>query len=98
MDEASGVEKDMTAATGFLQKLLLCVTVVAVLGSAVWCYWLTADLMRPIKALCDLAVRVGAGDWYARADLDREDELGQLADHFNQMTADLRARAEGKPR
>jgi methyl-accepting chemotaxis protein len=96
MNEAHRTEDDVTNATLFLQYVMFGVTLAAVLACLVWCYFQTVDLTRPLAALCEAARRVGAGDLYARVDLQREDELGQLADCFNQMTANLREHAAEK--
>jgi signal transduction histidine kinase len=47
-------------------------------------------LARPILQLTGAVDRVAAGDLTARADVDTPDEVGQLADTFNHMTAELR--------
>ena len=96
MSQARQAQTALTDATGFLKEVILVVTVAAVVGSLVWSYFLAADLLRPIRALGAAAVRFGEGDYYARVDLRRDDELGKLADCFNQMTAKIRERTEGK--
>jgi two-component system, NtrC family, sensor kinase len=56
-------------------------------------------LVRPIKRLRQAAVEIGAGAYAQRIELDRRDELGELADEFNRMAASLeesRAGLEGK--
>ncbi len=96
MSKAHQAQSALTDATGFLKGLILIVTAAAVIGSLIWSYFLAADLMRPINALSAAAVRFGEGDLFARVDLDRGDELGKLADCFNQMTARIRERTEEK--
>jgi two-component system OmpR family sensor kinase len=61
--------------------------------------WLTArSLARPLARLSAATHAFGAGDLDARADLRRNDELGEVADAFDQMaervTAALRAEKE----
>jgi rsbT co-antagonist protein RsbR len=46
-----------------------------------------AWLSRPIKALHEAAVRLASGDLTARVGLSRNDELGVLAQSFDQMAA-----------
>jgi nitrogen fixation/metabolism regulation signal transduction histidine kinase len=95
MNVARQVGADLGQATAFFRGLILAVTAVALVGCLAGGYFLAADLVRPIVVLCDAARRAGNGDWYARADIDREDELGQLADCFNKMIERLRERAAG---
>ncbi len=50
----------------------------------------SARIVRPIRALADGARRVGGGDFEHTIDADTGDELGELAQTFNEMTANLR--------
>lgn len=50
-------------------------------------------LERPLDQLEDALARVADGDLSVRLEVHREDELGRLARHFNQMTKVLRERA-----
>lgn len=43
----------------------------------------------PIQHLAEVADRIGAGDMSARAEVEREDEVGLLARTFNEMAAEL---------
>ncbi len=45
---------------------------------------------KPIRELQQLTRRVGHGDLDARIEVRTQDELGQLADSFNRMTAELK--------
>ena len=47
------------------------------------------QLTAPLVQLSDAAHSYAQGDFSPRVDLHRNDELGQLADAFNQMAADL---------
>src|SRR2546421_1472507 len=46
-------------------------------------------VLRPVEQLADVARRVGAGDFSARAPMVARDELGQLGSAFNDMTGRL---------
>jgi signal transduction histidine kinase len=50
---------------------------------------LARRLVRPIKQMQAAAERIGSGDYEERIELDRRDELGQLADELNRMAASL---------
>jgi PAS domain S-box-containing protein len=62
---------------------------VAVLGAL----WITWGLLRPVKALRAAAARAAIGDWTARAEVHRNDELGDLATAFNAMIPALQERS-----
>jgi class 3 adenylate cyclase len=52
-------------------------------------------VVRPLQELSEVARRIGAGDFGARAHVGSRDEIGQLAGVFNEMTDRLaRARAD----
>jgi signal transduction histidine kinase len=42
-------------------------------------------IISPLEKLQSIIRRLGRGDWHQRADFHREDEIGKLADTFNQM-------------
>jgi signal transduction histidine kinase len=49
---------------------------------------------RPIQEMASAARRVAAGDLDFRVDVDRRDEVGQLAGTFNEMIAGLKSKRE----
>lgn len=49
---------------------------------------------RPIQQLTDAATRAAEGDLSQRVDTQRQDEVGQLAEAFNHMVAQLRGAQE----
>jgi len=50
----------------------------------------SARIVRPIRALAEGARRVGAGDFGHTIDVGTGDELGELAQTFNEMTLNLK--------
>lgn len=51
------------------------------------CYGLAYHLSTPVRELQSVAARLGQGDLSVRSNLKRRDELGRLADSFNDMAA-----------
>ncbi len=51
--------------------------------------WAAARVTRPVEQLAHAAQEVAAGNWNVRVEVAGEDEVGQLADSFNRMTAEL---------
>lgn len=78
----SGITNAMTG------QMLLTTLVVALAGiaAAILLTWL---LTRPILALVETTRRVGGGNLTVRAPHWADDEIGALADAFNQMLSDL---------
>jgi len=56
--------------------------------------WAAARVTRPVEQLAHAAREVAAGNWNVRVEVNGEDELGQLADSFNRMTAELLGQRE----
>lgn len=53
-------------------------------------YLFTTILLRPVKKLSHGATIIGKGDLDYKIDVTQKDELGSLAESFNQMTAELK--------
>ncbi|HJT71135.1 MAG TPA: HAMP domain-containing sensor histidine kinase [Terriglobales bacterium] len=51
--------------------------------------WAAARVTRPVRELAAAAQEVAAGNWNTTVEVNRQDELGQLAESFNHMTRDL---------
>ncbi len=51
--------------------------------------WAASHVTRPVEQLAVAASDVAAGNWDTHVDVRSRDEIGQLADAFNQMTSHL---------
>lgn len=69
---------------------LLAATMAVALGLA-----FSARFVRPIRALSRGAKRVGEGDFSRRIDVAANDEVGDLAASFNDMTVSLKSAVDG---
>jgi signal transduction histidine kinase/ActR/RegA family two-component response regulator len=56
-------------------------------GALIW--WLVRRVTRPLRLLRDSAEAVGRGDFSRRVEVRSNDECGELASVFNQMTSNL---------
>ena len=56
--------------------------------------WAAARVTRPVEQLARAAQDVAAGEWDTRVDVHGSDEIAQLAESFNRMTAELLAQKE----
>jgi len=76
------------------QHLLLAVSLVAILlGSAV-VWFLVRKVTEPLRELRDSAEAVGQGDYSRRVAVRSQDECGELALVFNQMTENIKSSRE----
>lgn len=72
-----------------LRRGQVAVLIGAVIGSVLLAFVFIRQLVRPIKSLSSAANRLAQGDWMARASLETNDELGDLARTFNDMVPKL---------
>ena len=56
--------------------------------------WVAARVTRPVVQLAHAAQDVAAGNWDTRVEIHGGDEVAQLAEAFNRMTAELLAQKE----
>jgi signal transduction histidine kinase len=56
--------------------------------------WAAARVTRPVEQLARAAQDVAAGEWDTRVEVHGGDEIAQLAESFNRMTAELLAQKE----
>jgi signal transduction histidine kinase len=71
---------------GWLTRRLALVTAIIALFGIVAAWWLTRIFSRPIEELVTLARAVKAGDYHIKAAIRANDEVGELASAFNEMT------------
>jgi two-component system, NtrC family, nitrogen regulation sensor histidine kinase NtrY len=55
---------------------------------------IAAHITRPVKDLAEAAGQIGRGNWDVKVNAGARDEIGQLAEAFNQMTHELIAQKE----
>jgi len=78
----------------FIRALALLVGGGVILLGLVLGWWVSARVTRPIEELAAGAREVAAGHWEARVEVHSRDEVGQLADAFNDMTRQLAEQRE----
>jgi len=78
----------------FIRALALLVGGGVILLGLIMGWWISARVTRPIEELAAGAREVAAGHWEARVEIHSRDEVGQLADAFNEMTRQLAEQRE----
>jgi two-component system nitrogen regulation sensor histidine kinase NtrY len=73
----------------FIRALALLVGGGVILLGMILGWWVSARVTRPIEELAAGARDVAAGHWEARVQVRSRDEVGQLAEAFNEMTRQL---------
>ncbi|MEM7134840.1 MAG: ATP-binding protein [Chloroflexota bacterium] len=74
--------------TNLRYQTLLGGVMVLLLGSAM-VYIFRRNIAKPIHRLSNTAERIGSGELTARATVETDDEIGQLATSFNRMSSQL---------
>jgi signal transduction histidine kinase len=88
----TSITRTVNAVTSQLLLATLLVSTIGILSSI----FLTWVLTRPILALARAAQMVGRGNFDQYVERWADDEIGELTEAFNQMTADLRLAAEAR--
>jgi signal transduction histidine kinase len=78
----------------FIRSLSLLVAGGVILLGLLLGWWISARVTHPIEKLAAGARDVAAGHWEARVAVHSRDEIGQLADAFNDMTRQLAEQRE----
>lgn len=73
----------------FLRRMQVSVAAGGILLALLVSLWTTARITRPVEALASGARAVAAGDWKTQVNVRSGDEIGALAEAFNQMTRQL---------
>lgn len=68
--------------------LILAAILATILATAAG-WWMSTRLSRPIQALAQTTKQMATGDLSVRTNIARKDELGQLADSFNEMAGQI---------
>lgn len=73
-----------------IQYTILLVIFASILGALGVSYLLTRSIASPILRLREAVMRYGRGQLSTKIDISSKDEVGQLANTFNQMASNLR--------
>ena len=75
-----------------LERIVLFISLAALVAATIVAFAIARGVSRPMQQLARHTKLVAEGDYTQHIDLARADELGQLANAFNQMTAGLAER------
>lgn len=78
----------LAPATVFLQRALLIALLLGAAGAGIG-YLLSRDITIPLQRVADAASALARGERSTRVQSDRSDELGHLANSFNEMAREL---------
>ncbi len=81
-----------------INRSVLLTTILVVLLAAGLGAFLVVHITAPLKDLHAVSRKIGRGDLTARVDVDRSDEIGQLAAQFNRMARSLDDASQSRKR
>ncbi|MEL0169147.1 MAG: EAL domain-containing protein [Pseudomonadaceae bacterium] len=85
---------DTLASFDLLKRELLIITLIALLASSLLAVHLSGSLARPVSELAEAATRIGRGDYTGQVVLNRNDELGLLAERIDAMRSGIAERED----
>lgn len=86
MEEAGEAEQDLRTRSRDAVRTMLFSVALAALGLTTISILVLRSVVRPLRSLKERADAVGRGDFTERAPLDSNDEIGEFARSFDQMT------------
>lgn len=88
--EADEAEQYVKESIANLYEGTSVIALIVTISIALAAYFTSQSLSNPIRKISEAVTKVGEGDWDVRADFHSKDELGDLAENFNNMVPQLR--------
>ncbi len=77
-----------------VNRTLIWVGAIAVLMVLIVALWQSRSIVQPLQEMADAARQLAKGNYQQRVQVERNDELGDMANAFNQMASDLSQQSE----
>lgn len=77
-----------------VNRTLIWVGAISILMVLVVAIWQSRSIVQPLQEMADASRRLAKGDYQQRVQVQRNDELGDMANAFNQMASDLSQQSE----
>ncbi len=90
---ATGYEKEIFASRDALRATLIQVFLLVLSVGVLMVYFIIRQMFKPLQRFTETTKEVARGNWNVRIDYRSKDELGTLAQSFNQMVQSLRENA-----
>jgi diguanylate cyclase (GGDEF)-like protein/PAS domain S-box-containing protein len=86
---SEGVDRTIRVQIALAIALMGLIFLLTLLSAVVFSGYLSREILRPVRALVDVTQQIGTGQLQARARVTVADEIGELAQSFNDMTQRL---------
>ena len=94
MDEFTAAQRKASASLAQLVMAIIITSLIGIAVAAGIAFWFGARIARPVRQVANVAKEVARGNLMISADVNRKDEIGQLAVSMETMMESLRAKAE----
>ena len=75
--------------------IMLLITTLLIIFTSIWFgLYMARQLTEPLEEMTEVAKEVSKGNMSVRVDIDKKDEVGQLADAFNKMLTDIKTKSD----
>ena len=81
--------KEVYNAQSNIRRIILISALIGVLVALIFAYWFSRHLTKPVLDMQRLIKEMRQGDFSGQLEVKRDDELGQLAKHFNYLNQEL---------
>ncbi len=85
---------ELIASIGYMLIWLIAIAILFVTVSIFVTFKISSVIINPLNKLVDASKKVSSGEYNTNVEINREDEVGELAKAFNIMTADILASFE----
>lgn len=90
---STGYERDVFSSRDALRRTLIQVFLLVIFVGVLAVYFIIRQMFKPVQRLTDITKEVAKGNWDISIDYKSKDEIGILAQSFNQMVRSLRENA-----
>lgn len=75
--------------------IMLLITTLLIIFTSIWFgLYMARQLTEPLEEMTEVAKKVSNGNMNVRVEIDKKDEVGQLADAFNKMLSDIKTKSD----
>lgn len=87
---AAFTENDLMVSAHEIRNSIIIISLIALAIAGIFIYFAASKITKPLSVLNATITKVADGDLRVRADIKTKDEIGTLAQHFNDMVVSMR--------
>ena len=95
INSAEKLSEKIASSAGSAIAIVWIISALSLIIAVVFAYFFARSISIPLKRAVDFANRMSEGDLTRKLDIDRKDEIGEMANSMNTMTANMSAMIRG---